>query len=272
MRKRLFAHLLGGSPYLILDNIVGTFDSPSLAAFLTAGEFSDRILGKSKTVALPNRTLTWLTGNNLTLAGDMPRRVLVAYIDPESETPFQREFDFCPLQYCLAHRRELVEAGVAVIMGYRANAKTRAKGRMASFETWDDLVRQPVAWLGREVQPGQWSDPMDSVVQAVSLDPERQSLGELLTSWRAVYGERAITAAELVKDLGGVGQFDDDKTNLAEAVKDLAGGAVLSSKGLGRVLTYRQGRIVDGLALAKAGRGKKAVQWSVRRIEGGLGV
>ena len=38
---------------------------------------------------------------------------------------------------------------------------------MASFELWDDLVRrQLVAWVGREIRPVEFADPMNAVIGA----------------------------------------------------------------------------------------------------------
>ena len=35
---------------------------------------------------------------------------------------------------------------------------------MASFELWDDLVRHFVAWVGREIRPVEFADPMNAVI------------------------------------------------------------------------------------------------------------
>jgi hypothetical protein len=62
MRKRLFSALRGSQRVIFLDNVTGVFDSPSLAALLTAARFEDRVLGRSETLALPNRSLVLLFG------------------------------------------------------------------------------------------------------------------------------------------------------------------------------------------------------------------
>ena len=70
---------------------------------LTSQTFSDRVLGQSAQQTLPNRLMVLLTGNNLCLAGDMPRRVIRCRIDPQTDKPFAREFDLDPLEWVLSH-------------------------------------------------------------------------------------------------------------------------------------------------------------------------
>jgi hypothetical protein len=100
------------------DNVVGTFDSASMAAALTSANYTDRVLGKSECVLVPNKAILLMTGNNLTLAGDMARRVLVCRIDPRTDQPFAREFDLDPLAHTLAHRQEMVAAALTIIRGW----------------------------------------------------------------------------------------------------------------------------------------------------------
>jgi hypothetical protein len=45
MRKRLLAHIRCGKPILAVDNITGVLSSSTLAGFLTAEFFGDRLLG-----------------------------------------------------------------------------------------------------------------------------------------------------------------------------------------------------------------------------------
>lgn len=67
IRKMIIAELLRSRPIIVIDNVdhkrQGQLDSPSLAAVLTALEFSDRMLGVSQMVSLPNNALWLMTGN-----------------------------------------------------------------------------------------------------------------------------------------------------------------------------------------------------------------
>ena len=187
IRKRLFAALRDGTTALIWDNITGVFDSAALAAAITAPVLRDRVLGRSESLSIPNRALLLLTGNNLCPAGDLPRRIITIRIDPGTDTPFARQFDLDPLDYVLDHRTELACAALVLIRGWLTSGAARAEGRMASFEAWDDLVRQTVCWIGTEIAPGEFGDPLDLVRRAQGSDPEQESLFALLEALDAVF-------------------------------------------------------------------------------------
>ena len=248
VRKRLFTALRNGTRALIWDNIIGQFDSAAMAAALTASNMTDRVLGKSESISIPNHAIVLMTGNNLTLAGDMPRRVLTCRIDPKTDRPFAREFDLDPLSYVSCHRQVLVSAALTIVRGWLTSQAPRAHGRMASFDLWDDYVRQAVAWVGRDVCSGKFSDPMDAVTEAQASDPEQEALLEMMVAWQALLGDVYITAAGALKASND--SFSDAAARLKEAFIDLNSGRdVSTAKALGRVLGFRLGRIVGGLHL-----------------------
>ncbi|MEG0579952.1 MAG: hypothetical protein RR490_08550, partial [Niameybacter sp.] len=124
IRKRLFSALIRGSRTILWDNVMGLFNSASLATFLTAPTFSDRILGRSETIELPNKVLFLITGNNLQIAGELPRRVLTCRLDSRLENPTSRSFNFNPLAYLTQYRMELVQAALILIRGYLQSIKS----------------------------------------------------------------------------------------------------------------------------------------------------
>jgi hypothetical protein len=144
-RKRLFAALREGARVLLWDNVREPLGCAALDAFLTAGTFSDRILGASETATLPNRAQFIATGNNLRLTGDTCRRVFLARLDAQTETPYARDFAFDPAQRCESDRMRYVVAALTIIRAFIVAGRPKlGKGRTASFEMWDDLVRQPI--------------------------------------------------------------------------------------------------------------------------------
>lgn len=253
VRKRLFAALRGGTNALVWDNVTGVLDSAALAGAITAPIISDRILGRSESLAIPNRTLLILTGNNLCPAGDMPRRLITVRIDPGCDTPFAREFAFDPLDHVLDHRLELVDAALTILRGRYAIAHEKAPGRMASFELWDDVVRQTVAWINEDVAPGRFGDPLDLVRRAQREDPEQEAHFALLEALSDVFPDMWFTARDTVQRVqsgGTSGPGMGDANALSEAILDVAGERALSStKSLGRVLKFREGRVVFGRRL-----------------------
>lgn len=259
IRKRLLTALRGGTTALVWDNITGVFDSAALAAAITAPVLRDRVLGRSESLSIPNRALLLFTGNNLCLTGDLARRIIPIRIDPGTDTPFARQFDLDPVEYVLDHRNDLVCAALLLIRGWLSSGAPRAAGRMASFEAWDDLVRQTVCWLDREIVPGQFGDPMDLVQKASAGDPEKESLFALIEALKDVFGSRWFSAREASQSAvhGRADHLASAETKaLANALSDIAGErALTSTRSVGRTLQFREGRIVFGLRLrSRAGR------------------
>lgn len=258
VRKRLFAALREGTATLVWDNVTGTFDSAAFAAALTAPTLRDRVLGRSETMEIPNRALILLTGNNLTLAGDLVRRILPCRIDPKSETPFDREFKLDPVAHVQANRPRLVVDGLTLVRARLASSAPKAPGRMASFEVWDDLVRQTVCWLVSR-QPGLLGDPMDLVRKAQSQDPDREGLISLLDALEATFGDTCFSAGDIsdrIRPHAAERPSSAEIGRLAETLHDIASGQTpISTRTIGRLLSARVGRIVSGRRLAATGGG-----------------
>lgn len=246
IRKRLFTALRSGARAIVWDNVTGVFDSAALAAALTSPSLSDRILGSSQSTTVPNRALTVLTGNNLTLAGDMARRVLVARIDPETDKPFARSFDLDPATYVLLHRQQLVAAALTLIRAQLTHGCTRpGAGAMASFEQWDKFVRQTIIFCD-ELAPGEFGDVMDAVELNQIADPEQQALADLLRALQAEFGAKPFQTSDVMQRIGS--GFSPNA--LREALElFLSPQGRLTTKTVGRLLKSRMGRVCDGLRL-----------------------
>jgi hypothetical protein len=75
---------------------------------------------------------------------------VTARIDPRIEHAERRCFDVNARQHCREHRLTLVAAGLTLLRGFVAAGRPRSTpDRLASFEDWDDLIRQCIIWLGQ---------------------------------------------------------------------------------------------------------------------------
>jgi hypothetical protein len=92
-RKVITSALRGGSNLMFLDNIETTLRSPSLARVLTSSIWSDRYLGKSEILSLPQRSCWYANGNRLALSGDLPRRCYLVQMDAKMARPWERDTD-----------------------------------------------------------------------------------------------------------------------------------------------------------------------------------
>ena len=298
LRKRLLGALLGGSSVIVIDNIVGEFDSPSLATLVTSETYADRILGKSRSVTLPANALVLLSGNNLTLKGDLPRRFLKCRIDPKTETPHQRHFEFDPAHIVTAYRHHLVDAALTILKAAfnRGGEPRIGKGRMASFEVWDDLVRQAVCWLASlqateqvpkgtlasgEVYP-RLVDPMQAVTEAVQADPARSQQSRLLGAWASAIGtgnarEMTLTARQLeqvhpaMRTTAATADDADRPETLYDVLKSLAGTpGGINTRALGKLLSRFRDRVCEGYCLRAGPMRQGVATWWLEDL-GGFG-
>jgi hypothetical protein len=87
-RKALTAAIMTGQLLAIFDNVDKVLDSSFLAQATTASVWEDRILGSSRQVTLPQKLVFVVTGNNVVVGGDMPRRCYWIRMDAKSSEPW----------------------------------------------------------------------------------------------------------------------------------------------------------------------------------------
>ena len=271
-RKRLFAALRGGSKVLLWDNVRDPLGNSVIDSFLTSSLFADRVLGVSDNVELPNRALFLVSGNNLVLTGDTHRRILLARLDAQIETPFKREFSFDPLTEVIKTRQALVVAALTIVRAYiTAGRPKAAAGRIASFELWDDLVRQPLCWLReRMLESGRdftdlplFVDPADSIDRAASENPETSKLAALLNAWIVTFGTTPTSPAQAITKAT---EFSGAQPVLLDALDEIAGqNGKLNVRILGRWLERHAGQLCTGLRLVLANKTNGLKRWTVVR-------
>ena len=244
-RKRLMALFLNGEKVVNFDNIVGTFDSPSFAAAITSEYYEDRILGKSKTGKILNKTLFLLTGNNMQFVGDMSRRVLKARLIPKSNNLAQREYDFDPREKALATRYEIISSVLSLINHWNHSGQQKPPGSMTSFSEWDLLVRQPLAFIGQQLSATGMVDLLEIALKQQSESSDKDALIALLKALGITFGIGTRFKARDVLDLPL-----QHKSLLADAVFAFVSRDKLqSSQHVGNLLKQFLERNVEGLVL-----------------------
>ncbi len=266
VRKRIFTILRSGSRVLIWDNVVGTFDSSSMASCMTSPTMTDRILGQSNSSTVPNRMMVILTGNNLTLQGEMPRRILVCRIDPRTDKPFARSFDLDPYVYCRTNRLNMITAALTLIRAFLTHGcETNIAGRLASFEDWDSWVRRAVIFAN-ELKPGMFGDVMDVIQANQSVDPDQEALSSLLASWEEEFGTKAVTVSELLAGASVI--HAGSKIKFFESLEELTNikRHQLTPKSVGRYLSNRKGRIANGRLLERGPKTGDLQTWRIKVV------
>jgi hypothetical protein len=250
LRKRITALLLRGVDSVLVDNIESVLGGSIWNALLTAGEWTDRILGGNDAASLPTRVTWAVTGNGISVRGDQIRRTVLATLDPNDEHPERRQFSRHLPTWVLQHRGELLSAAFTILRGYRqAGSPQDGLKLLGRFEDWSRAVAGPIRWLGMP-------DPTESQEGMAAEDPEAEQLDDVLRAIRELFGVNKFTAADLQAAVAGHGvTFDKPRSALREALMAVAGeGNGLNQRRLGRYLKRMNGRLCHGRKLVKDSR------------------
>jgi putative DNA primase/helicase len=193
LRKVLFASLLAGDRTIGFDNVPSGAKvyAAELCRFATSVTYSDRKLGVSETASMPNTAVAFLTGNNLTPAGDLARRSIVVRLDAnvDSRALRERQFDIDDLRsHVRAHRAQLLVAALTLVRAFVIAGAPAQATPLPSFEQWSRLARDPLVWLGLP-------DPV--LTQDQETDNEAEPLAavfEAIARWR---GDQWFLSSEL---------------------------------------------------------------------------
>ncbi len=253
--KRVGAAVIAGDPVLLIDNIEVPVKSQVLNSLLTQESIAVRILGKSSLQRMASRALLLLTGNNLQIAGDLTRRVLVAEIDPSVERPELRRFDFEPVHRARSRRRDLVAACLTVLRWGQSIGSQVAP--LGSFEDWSRAVRDPLIALGLP-------DPCQCLTRLVEDDPERSSALGLLSAIHNTFGPGAsVTASQIIQRAEAIRARDPMLFEAVEMVARDRGGRVVPIR-LSAYLRKHKSQVIGGLVLRQAeDTHRKTALWRV---------
>jgi hypothetical protein len=260
LRKKLAAILMGSPEMVLIDNVPDgyTFRSPTLAAIMTSGVFEDRILGASRTIALPTNVLFTVTGNNLTLGADEVTRFLSCMLAPASARPQERTFSEQPQSYALRIRPDVLRAVVGIVAGSLADASSPGPLPGVRFKEWDKLVRRPLVWAGgHDVAEAFRANE----AQSETLQAHASTLGHLAR----LFPGQWFGAGEVAAAAGMPGN-----TGLRAALEGLPTKDPGNARSVGRALRAAVGRVamLEGGPLRLKGRHDKDAGSLVYRVEG----
>lgn len=211
--------LTEGATVIVIDNIEGTVRAPSLCRALTCSTWLSRLLGTNTMLRLPQRA-TWIgTGNNLSVAGDLPRRCYWVRIDPKTARPEQRTGFRHPdlLAWAAVRRAELLAALLTMARAWFLAGRPPAPNVPAfgSFESWVSIVGGILAYAGVEG----FLDNQESFRS--KQDEESVEWENFLWALDDVFGEAPFRIAQIIERLDQseklLGALPSDLTSLREA-------------------------------------------------------
>lgn len=263
MEKRLAGVLLAGDGVIALDNIERPLKGDLLCQVATQQFVRLRPLGASGMLSIPTHAVMVATGNNLSIVGDLKRRVSLVRLDSGMERPEQRLFTHDHLEQIFSHRGEVVGAALTLPLAYLAAGAPAIEGLppLGGFELWDRMVRRPLVWLGLV-------DPLKASEGLRDQDPDLEGQRLLFGAWSAAFSNVPMTVAEVISAGSEYRPVSEsyEHPELRDALQ-LVCSEKPNSRRLGYWLRRHQDRIADGFLLKRAGSDShsKVVRWSVER-------
>jgi hypothetical protein len=269
LRKQVTAILsVTTGPVVVLDNLSGALKSSTLAGLLTSAQWDDRPLGSTTWVRCVNDRLWTITGNNLAIGGDLPRRTIRTSIDPGQPNPELRTgFAIDDLETWVRQRRgRLLHALLTMVRGWVAAGMPMDAPRASDgYARW---VRTVDGILKHAEIDGEF-DHRSTQIATGSDDDE---WAEFLHAVHTQMTDTTWTVKELLGNFnngsliatGGI-SLDALPGDLNDKAARHANGVMGLAKSLGKWLANREGRWAGGLTVRAAGEDRSRVKlWQIR--------
>lgn len=256
------------APVIVLDNVTGILKSSTLAGLLTqAGESQDRALGSNDRMITYTNDRVWVvTGNNLSLSGDLVRRTITVLIDPNMANPETRtDFAIQDLpRWVREHRNEILWSLLVLIRAWvAAGMPLEDRKQSDGFTHWQKVVGGILATAGI---PGAFDAQSG---QRAAAGGDDDGLARVLDHLRDRFGDKSWSVAEaLAPTDNGAFVFEQrdwlplpvlDKLSRSEAAGRISFGWWLRNR-LGRWVVTEDGR---PLVIREAGMEKKVARWAI---------
>jgi hypothetical protein len=262
-RVKVIATILDSTsaPIVQFDNVSGNLSSPTMDGLLTSAEYSERRLGGNTNVTATNDRLWVVTGNNVTIGGDMDRRVLWSTIDANDEHPELRP----PTQFAIPdlegwvreHRGELLNAMLTIIRAWVVAGQP-----VGEAPTSDTFGRAAQVLQGILTHAGIEGTIAHETSAPVVIDPETEEWTTFLSGARGAFGDTWWTVRTLL-NMVEFGELPGDclPGDLADKLRNNNVGA---AKSLGKLLGKRRNRWAGGFkAESRAISRGQTMEWRV---------
>jgi putative DNA primase/helicase len=258
-RKTLTATIQAGQCLTIFDNVDHVLSSPSLALALTASTWTDRVLGYTEILTLPQRTIFVGTGNNIALGGDLPRRCYWIRLDAQCSEPWRnRQFRHANLMgWVRVNRSRLLSASLMLARAwFVAGCPQASSPILGSFEEWCRVAGGILEFAGMSGFLGN----LDELYK--QSDPTTAAWEGLLVELYLRMPKSGFKGAELA---ARVREDQALRAVLPEDLGDLEPAGNFQRR-LGKALLKRVGRRYgeSGVHLVRVGTRQGAVVWAIR--------
>ncbi|MFP5022043.1 hypothetical protein [Pseudonocardia phyllosphaerae] len=267
IRKTVPAALSDPNPVVIVDNLKRgtTLASSAVENMLTSNVYTDRVLGRTDSIAVENRKLWLFTGNNVTAETEMAARLVPVRLDAKSADPAGRPqsgFAIPNLDTWITNpdnQTRLLSALVTLVSAWVVDGHPRDGLNWRSFSTWASAMGGFLDWLG---VPGF----LDNRKTFEETSGETEELDDVLTAWDACFGDQKLNVRRF-RDVLTSDTHSDSLRTLRDNFR-ARDGSVQSETAVGRWLRAQVGRVsASGLQLRNPNDAKGNPRlWCVSRV------
>lgn len=244
-------------PIMLFDNVGDTekVNHACLAKLLTSRSWDDRLLGTNKSINARNDRLWLVTGNNVSLGGDIASRSVLVTIDPGIPNPELRDnFRLGDLEEWLtdeSNRIRLLRAMLVMVQAWRNAGAVKVKTPMRGFTAWASMMAGFTAFHG-------YAGFLGNLDEVKSQDVEAEEWVQVCSEIHKRYGSGRRTAGQMTRDALSA-PFDDPWHELLRDV---------NAKQWGWKLKARQGRFFGNWRLCgERDKSQNQTLWWVEKIE-----
>lgn len=176
-RKMLDAAALGAKSYIVLDDMKGALQNNELNAFMTSAYWTGRRMHLQIDYTVPNRSMVFITGHNLSVESDMAGRLLQSKLLLEEADVRQKRVRRVIDDKWLAKpavRSDILSALWAMISHWDRAGRPKGKSTMGGFGEWCDT-------FGGIVHHAGFGDPCERPPQEDDSDSEFDDMRTLVS-------------------------------------------------------------------------------------------
>lgn len=197
-RKKITSTLLEGAKTILIDNVTRPVHSDSLATVLTSSFWEDRVLGQNKNVRIRHKATWIITGNNIKISGDLPRRCYWIRIDAKTTQPWKRTgFKHENLPKWVSEKRgEILAALLTIVSAWFIAGSPKAEVKaLGSYDEWAKIVGGILKFAGISG----FLENIDAFYERT--DDESLQWEDFLMALRRHYKKHSFTAKSLTARL-----------------------------------------------------------------------
>jgi hypothetical protein len=246
--KVILPTFLQGYEYFLFDNIKEKIKSGSLAAIITSEQYRGRILGESKIMHVPVKSIFILTANNPELDKELARRCVPIRLIVNMENPAARtNFKYNDLPQVIMNNRALLLKSVfTIIKGWFADGKKSEQVKaLGSFEGWSKTIGSILKSCGISG----FLENTDEFFNTA--DEDYTNWKEFICSWYENFKDEKVQAGDLIHIAIETGILDDKKS--------MASG----KKSLGKLISGKHNVVFNDLQIIRAGISHHVQLWRI---------